>query len=820
MHTHDRSIATFLRSPHAFVGALIVSASTAAHAAIVVDAATQFPADTSPDGVAIGDFTGDGYPDIATSLDAPDRVLIMVGSGNGLFAAGPAVALGANAGAGDLAAGDFDGDGDLDIAVCMQNQNSVRILRNLGGGAFDVMGTFTTGDTSRGPDVADVDGDGDLDIAVANRDDDTATVLVNNGTGSFVGTTFATGADPRGAVFADFDGDGDRDVAITSHDDRTVRLHRNTNGVYSNLLTLNLPATVRPEGIDAADLNGDGLADLAVGASGNGASFATIFLRTGAATFGPAANYASGGIDASTIVAADLDCDGDADVAVVNQTSNTVGLLANGGTGTFGPALVAALGPNPSQIAAGDLDGDADNDLVVGNQDGTTISVVETGCGTPGGGGGPVCGNGICEPGESPNCIDCQGGGGGNPGPGGNFTLTASTIAAGAQPDGIAALDIDGDGDADMAVVVDAPDRVQTWINTGGVFAPGAVVFLPNGSGAGSLAAGDFDNDGDADFAVAFQNTASVGVFANTGGVFGSAATILVGANPRGLAVADADGDGLRDLAVANRDGNTATFARNLGGFAFATQTLAAGVSPRGAAFGNTGGTASLELVVSSHGDRTVRIFALAGTTYAQSASLATSPLVRPEGVDTGDLNGDGFADVLAATNGDTPALDSVTVWLATPTGFGPQKLSFTEGVDTSVVATADLDCDGDLDAIAVNNTSNDVSILAGDGAGLFGPATKLATGASPEAIAFADFDGDADLDFVVSNKDSNSITQVVNGTCGTAGNPADLDGDGTVGASDLAILIGAWGGRGPADLDGDGTVGAADLAVLIGSWS
>jgi|GEM_PF-6062836 len=49
---------------------------------------------------------------------------------------------------------------------------------------------------------------------------------------------------------------------------------------------------------------------------------------------------------------------------------------------------------------------------------------------------------------------------------------------------------------------------------------------------------------------------------------------------------------------------------------------------------------------------------------------------------------------------------------------------------------------------------------------------------------------------------------------------PADFDGDGFVGASDLALLIGQWGQVGSAaDLDGDGVIGAADLAMLIGDW-
>jgi hypothetical protein len=48
---------------------------------------------------------------------------------------------------------------------------------------------------------------------------------------------------------------------------------------------------------------------------------------------------------------------------------------------------------------------------------------------------------------------------------------------------------------------------------------------------------------------------------------------------------------------------------------------------------------------------------------------------------------------------------------------------------------------------------------------------------------------------------------------------PADIDGDGAVGATDLGALLGAWGGTGAADIDGDGTVGATDLGALLGAW-
>lgn len=47
-----------------------------------------------------------------------------------------------------------------------------------------------------------------------------------------------------------------------------------------------------------------------------------------------------------------------------------------------------------------------------------------------------------------------------------------------------------------------------------------------------------------------------------------------------------------------------------------------------------------------------------------------------------------------------------------------------------------------------------------------------------------------------------------------------DLNGDGAVGAADLALHLGDWASPGgPADLNGDGVVGAADLALLLGAW-
>ena len=49
--------------------------------------------------------------------------------------------------------------------------------------------------------------------------------------------------------------------------------------------------------------------------------------------------------------------------------------------------------------------------------------------------------------------------------------------------------------------------------------------------------------------------------------------------------------------------------------------------------------------------------------------------------------------------------------------------------------------------------------------------------------------------------------------------NPYDLNGDGSVGAADLTILLNQWGGPGSADFNGSGAVDAADIAVLLSNW-
>ncbi|MDH4071102.1 MAG: FG-GAP-like repeat-containing protein, partial [Ignavibacteria bacterium] len=76
------------------------------------------------------------------------------------------------------------------------------------------------------------------------------------------------------------------------------------------------------------------------------------------------------------IVCADLDRDGDLDLAVANRGGASVVLLSNDGDGTFAPAGTIPVGNNPEAIDAGDLDNDGDIDLVIANSASNTASVL------------------------------------------------------------------------------------------------------------------------------------------------------------------------------------------------------------------------------------------------------------------------------------------------------------------------------------------------------------------------------------------------------------------------------------------------------------
>jgi FG-GAP-like repeat/FG-GAP repeat len=784
-------------------------------AQLSLQASFALPTPAEPVGAAAGDFTGDGYVDVAITASGTDEVRVMVGNGLGFLLPGPIFTTGSQTNPGDLRSIDVDGDGDLDLAVCLRNAGKVAFYRNNGTGIFTPLGSFTTGLDSMGPDVGDVDHDGDLDLVVANRGAGTVSVLRNIGT-TFVTTSFATADDPRGAAFGDFDDDGDLDVAATSNTDRTVLLFRNDGASFAPMMVLDGPSGMRPRAIRCADLNSDGTADIVIASDDDADSAASIFLRTGAGFAAPQ-NYASGGSAAGYLSLNDFECDGDIDIALVNEGSESVALFANSGTGTFANPMLVPTGITPAAITSADIDGDNDIDLVLSNTDADSMTVVLLGCGQGGGSGGPVCGNGTCEPNENPRCIDCQGGG--TVLPPGSFAFDHDTVNVDV-PFGAVTIDIDGDGDNDIVVASDFPESLRVLTNDGsGLFTQTASYPLPYYSIPSEVVKADFNNDGIEDVAVALFGTSGIKVFRGTGTGLALAETIPTGLQPVGLCVGDADADGWVDIAAASADSGTVTFGRNDdGNWQFHEQVLAVGGDPAGAAFVDIGGDGSSELAVTSTVNQNIRVFEMFGSDLALVTTLDVGAVVSAAALDSGDVNGDGFGDLVAAAHSFGDPENGCIVW--TSNGSSLDNGIFYEGGGSIplYLELADLDCDGSPEITLSNSNSDNITVLVNTGSGAFGAPVAFLAESAPMPITSGDINGDNIADLVVANVNSESLSLFVNLSCGL-GPAADLTGDGLVDGSDLAVLLGAW-GTAAADLTGDGTTDAADLAMLLGAWA
>lgn len=135
-------------------------------------------------------------------------------------------------------------------------------------------------------------------------------------------------------------------------------------------------------------------------------------------------------------------------------------------------------------------------------------------------------------------------------------------------------------------------------------------------------------------------------------------------------------------------------------------------------------------------------------------------------GVAAGDVDGDGHVDLVFSNGGygadgigafdDTP--DTISVLLGNGDFTFQQEAQYTVGGSRARdVQLADVDADGDLDAVVAESNTASVSVLMNNGAGVFTLAQSLANtgGGDTYAIEFADLDRDGDLDFVTRGEDA-----------------------------------------------------------------
>jgi hypothetical protein len=345
---------------------------------------------------------------------------------------------------------------------------------------------------------------------------------------------YGAGDYPVSVFCGDLDGDGDLDLAVANcgyYGQNVSILKNNGDGTFQTAVNYAVeccPTSCCPTSVFCTDLDEDGDLDLAVanycGYYGYAQNF-SILKNNGDGTFESAVSYGAGDSPHS-VFCADLDGDGDLDLAVANAGSDNVSILKNNGDGTFQTAVNYGAGNNPRSVFCADLDGDDDLDLAVANIDGWNVSILKN--------------NGD-----------------------GTFQIAVNN-GTGNCPNSVFCADLDGDSDLDLAVANDGTNNVSILKNNGdGTFQ--SAVNYGAGNGSRSVFCGDMDGDGDLDLAVANFYSDNVSILKNNGnGVFQTAVHYGVGDGPYSVFCADLDGDGDLDLAVANAESDNVSILINL----------------------------------------------------------------------------------------------------------------------------------------------------------------------------------------------------------------------------------------------------------------
>ncbi|MFM9957479.1 MAG: FG-GAP-like repeat-containing protein, partial [Phycisphaerales bacterium] len=335
----------------------------------------------APTSAVAADIDGDGTPDLAGVSFFDDAVswwrfdgfnlqgwtkTVVATSANNPKADGPAA----------IAFGDLNADGRTDLIVGGILNNTVVWYENSNSGqtwTARVVDTVATGVSCL--DAADVNADGKIDI-VAGLSNGTVRVYFNNlglphGAPAFTVLNEQTDQGPvRAVVATDINRDGMTDLVAGTYASGRIHLLiqedpglRGTQAAFFfSAAPLNQPS---PTALVVRDFTGDGRPDIAATSfTGNSVS---LHRNVNSTTFATPTVVMASITGASALCAADLDLDGDFDLAAVGRQAFDVSRADNNGTGSFQQSSCGTSLEGGSLVIAADFNRDATPDLMVGS---------------------------------------------------------------------------------------------------------------------------------------------------------------------------------------------------------------------------------------------------------------------------------------------------------------------------------------------------------------------------------------------------------------------------------------------------------------------
>ncbi len=578
---------------------------------------------------------------------------------------------------------DVNSDGNPDLVVISGNDETgvatISVFLGNGDGTYGTRTDYPTQLVTGYVTVADVNNDGYPDLVVVgspasgNASDPAVQVFLNNGKAGGFGSaingpplTNIPGLGHESAAVASFNSDNDSNADIATNDGYLLL----GDGTGHFTVKGDGPQFQGADNLVAADFNHDGKIDLATVAGFQ--YIVATFLGNGDGTFTPGQRYASI-FGAANIGVSDIDGDGNPDLIVgiadphgfgpTSDSGSYTYFMLGRGDGTFsGAPLYAAQSTQGTNVSTGpafalaDVNGDSKLDIV-------TI-------------------NNISPEGLSLYTLTGNGDGTFNPG----YTAAISVQGTGEDQPLVNTGDLTGNNQMDAIIGITTQDPDGYYSGTGnlavflgtGSDSFGSEIDTPITSTVGAIATGDFNNDTKLDVIVGGVVSTDIDSNPTAGAVYflagennGSFATPseigtpLTPLNPVSFAAADLNGDKNLDLVVADAgaEGTTPPVAGSVlvylgnGNGTFQTpKVLDAPAYPQSVAIADVNHDGIPDIVVISAPSEdaenfvsTVYVFLGEGN-GSFGAAISTTLDEYADGLQVGDLNGDGFPDLAIAS--------------------------------------------------------------------------------------------------------------------------------------------------------------------------
>ncbi len=852
--------------------------------------AATYQINSLPEFVAVGDFNKDGKLDFVVAALSVGSLNVFIGNGDGTFSRAsvlpvtPVQTGGINWG---ITVGDFDGDGNPDLAYVASGA-AVSVFTGKGDGTFRGAVNFPAGSSVGSLIAAEFNGDGRTDLAVTNS---SSVQILLGGTGSFPTVTTASVPSARGGVAytTTLAATGGITPYTWSLSAGSIPLTVSSAGILGGTPPTAVAAGTDPFAVEVSGPTGPGyysgqaltlqvaLAFLintqnssiigkvgnpyqaSLAASGGTFPYSNWAVTSGVLAPGLSLDPNAGTIGGTPTAAGTFTC-----TVTVNDSTGLVSLpatlrtqivaaltfvtqsLPNGFSGVPYYAVLQGAGGFPAYsnwtVASGALPPGLTLDPNAGSISGTPATTA----------GSPFTfaitfsdGNTVSAPQSFTIAVS-------NAGPativltavqntllGKALILTATvpsgtgkvafydgaailgtsmiangqavftTSLLGAGPHSLRARSFSPPASASISQRIDAiPDASLL---------PPANYVIPNQEGVASpMLIADFNGDGKADlasFIFLSSLTESLSIrLGNGDGTF--QAPVLQSLQPGAVSMAagDFNEDGATDLAVSSGAGLSVYLGKGDGTFGLGVSKSPPGLGGFVSA-SDFNGDGHTDLLFTNSTSQAQIYLGIGDGTFRSALSVAMGS--SPAAVAVGDFNGDSIPDLVSADsstgkvsvilgNGDGTFQAPVAYLVAAPTGPAPS-------LSLNIV---DLNGDGNADLVVFGPVPGTVSVLLGRGDGTFGPVAAYALAGGGGTIAVSDFNGDGVPDLLVPGLSPYSFTLLLG------------NGDGSFGAGLSYPAANNYSGYSPAiaDFNGDGlpdvalALGVGGIDVLLGS--